>query len=116
MVINLKRGAVLKDFLIGGLLFLFIYNIPFSFLPMATAKLVLLFAVVFLLFNSKERYVRNILSHNIMAPFLLVLLLIGYSLLSNIYNHTTDFTFAYTYFLFLIEYLVGSVVIVALIV
>lgn len=113
MVIGLERKSVLNDVLIGGFLFLFIYNIPFSFLPMATAKLALLVAMAFLIFSYNEPNVRELLNFRVLSPFLFALLLMAYSLLSNVYNHTTDFTFAYTYFLFLLEYLVGAIVIVA---
>ena len=115
MALSLEKKSLLNDLPIGVFLFLFIYNIPFSFLPTATAKLALLFAVAFLFVKHNKRYVRELLDSTVLAPFLLVLPLMAYALLSNIYNHTTDFTFAYTYFLFLFEYLIGALVVVALI-
>jgi len=108
----------MKKVLLVLLLFLFIYNIPFVFLPVSTAKLVLaisffLFLVYFLI--KKNGLNRLYLNRRIMSPFLLVVLLIFYSFATNVFHGTNDYTFIYTYSLFIIEYVLGAAIIIYLI-
>lgn len=98
------------------LLFLFIYNIPFSFLPIATGKIVLILSLFFLAFSVKGKLFSTLyLSPKVSGPFGIMIILAIYSLFINIFHNTRDYAVLYTYVIFWIEYFLGTFLLLYLI-
>lgn len=99
----------MKIWVVIILLFFFIYNVPFTFLPIATGKIVLVVSLLSLLISIKGKFFSKIfLSPTIVGPFFFIVILVFYSLIINIVHYTSDFTMLYTYFIFLLEYFLGA--------
>jgi hypothetical protein len=103
----------IKEILLSILLFLFIFNIPFRFMPFGTSKLFVLSSLILLLvLILKERKIFFINHTNIIIIFVLIVFLIMYSLIMvGIVKKTFDFFPIYIYILFLVEHILGSFII-----
>src|SRR5690606_23591212 len=96
------------------ILFLFIYNVPFTFFPVATGKLVLLFSLFLLFLVKSDSLACRTLFRDlkVISPFSLIIALFFCSAFINFIHGTRDYTFIYTYFLFLVEYYVGGFIVI----
>ncbi|AOR24748.1 oligosaccharide repeat unit polymerase [Clostridium taeniosporum] len=98
------------------MMFLFVFNIPFTFLPFGTAKLFTIMGIV-ILFIQITMKKKSMFFNNKEAKFCFkysLFLLIG-SIFFTLIHNTFDFTITYSYFLFIIEHLLGSLTIIYLI-
>jgi len=104
--LSFKRKA-----LITLIAFLFIFNVPFRFLPFATGKIFTLWSIFILCyFLHKKKHLLFINNRTVKYFFFFSFLLFYYSFMVAILKETYDFTLAYAYFLFFFEYLLGGVV------
>ncbi|MFT5759451.1 MAG: hypothetical protein ACI9LM_004217 [Alteromonadaceae bacterium] len=93
------------------ILFLFVFGVPFSFLPINSSKVVLLalisWAIVLELFNKQgtsKLLFNKVLVYHSFIIFMLMSLAALYSILHSSY----DFSVAYAYFIMLIEAFLGA--------
>lgn len=91
------------------LLFLFVFGIPFNFLPINSSKMVFAFlgSLLILKVLSKSKLKLSI-NKNILFFSFYLLFMVVISLIATVGNNAMDFSIPYTYFIFLVESLFGS--------
>jgi hypothetical protein len=91
------------------LAFLFVFGAPFTFLPINSSKLIILFLIVLLFFEIITTNKIDIkINKNIFIVSFMLLLLFVVSLLYVLGHNTMDFSIPYAYFIFLVEALFGG--------
>jgi hypothetical protein len=102
-----------QNFIITIMIFLFIFNISFTFLPFGTGKIfsILGFFILFMHISLRRRliFVKND-EVRFFLKYSIVLLLV--SMIIAIIHRTFDFEVSYAYFLFIVEHLLGALSIV----
>ncbi|UFK94536.1 hypothetical protein [Providencia rettgeri] len=102
--------SILENSIIRYLiLFLFVFGIPFSFIPVNSSKLIFLFLMI--LFFLKKN-IRHINKKNFHLVFLLILALLATSVLPIIINGTSDINNFYATVVFSTEAFIGSLFLV----
>lgn len=110
LILNKNRISAKGKYYIDIILtFLFVFGIPFTFLPINSSKVVLLFLLVLYLFqiiytNQKEFLIKK----DILIFSSLLIFLIGISTIYPIFHKTMDFSLPYAYIVFLFENFIGS--------
>ena len=100
----------MKKILLIILFFFFIYNVPFVFLPISPAKAIIPLGLLLLATKKNKDFYYLMFDRRIFSFLFLIILLVLYSAFSNIINLTRDYTFIYTYVLFILEYSLGCFV------
>ena len=91
------------------LFFFFVFGVPFSFLPVNTSKLVVLFLIVYyllLVFNKKHKGIK--IKKEMYYILVYLILLLSLSVFSSVFHATSDFAVSYAYFIMIFEVFLGS--------
>ncbi len=87
------------------LLFIFLYNVPFTYSPISGSKLVILIMIIIIM--SKRRYL--CLESQWKQPVIGMLILIVYSVINVLVQQTGDYNLVYAQVLFVIDHFLGGV-------
>lgn len=97
-------------FLTGLVIFTYVYNIPFTNMPISGSKIVVLMLLMYL--TVKRNHI--VLQQPKQKLVVLVFLVLFYSELIRCINSSSDLSISYTLVLFLVNHIVGSMLIVVL--
>lgn len=104
-----KDILIMKHIAVIILFFFFVFGVPFSFLPVNTSKLVVLFLIVYYLllaFNKKHKGIK--IKKEMYYILVYLILLLSLSVFSSVFHATSDFAVSYAYFIMIFEVFLGG--------
>lgn len=87
------------------LLFIFLYNVPFTYSPISGSKLVILILIIMMMSRHKYLYLENQWRY----PVIGMLILILYSMINVFVQQTGDYNLVYAEILFILDHFLGGV-------
>ena len=109
-----KINETQNNLLLLIVLFAFIYAFQIVYLPISSAKIIVIIGFMTFSWILIHKDDRHIISIHSLKPFTIIILLLIYSCIITLAKQTNDFHVPYAYLLFIVEHLFGSLYIVFL--